>query len=77
MLSAVTREGPAAIGYTLPERIAPGFMLLSTAGSCDHHIPFDWLWDGRLNAELLAATRRSGADQKPRISDQRDEHARR
>jgi hypothetical protein len=41
-----------AIGYALPIGLEPGFVLLAANGSFDRLIPFDWLWDGRLDAEL-------------------------
>jgi hypothetical protein len=53
-MSPAARERLGAIGYTLPERIEAGFFLLTADGNCDRHIPFDWLWDGRLNTELRA-----------------------
>lgn len=53
-ISPAARERLRAIGYTMPEQIEPGFFLLTADGSCARHIPFDWLWDGRLSTELRA-----------------------
>jgi hypothetical protein len=56
-LSAAARERLGAIGFKLPERSEPGFILLSADGSYEQHIPFDWLWNGRLNTRLCARLR--------------------
>ena len=45
-------ERLGAIGFTLPKELEPGFVLLAANGGFDRRMPFDWLWDGRLEAEL-------------------------
>jgi hypothetical protein len=51
-MSPSAHERLRAIGFALPMELEPGFVLLAANGSFDRRIPFDWLWDGRLEAEL-------------------------
>jgi hypothetical protein len=51
-LSPATRRHLEALGYKLPKGIDPGFLLMDGDGGCERHIPFDCIWDGRLDAEL-------------------------
>jgi hypothetical protein len=53
-ISPAERERLGALGYTLPERIESGFLLMNADANCECQIPFECLWDGRLCAELLA-----------------------
>ena len=41
-----------AIGFTLPKDLEPGFVFVGPDGGFDRRLPFEWLWDGRLEAEL-------------------------
>lgn len=53
-MSPAARKRLENIGYTLPDKMEPGFFLLNAGGSCEPYIPFDHLWDGRLSTELRA-----------------------
>jgi hypothetical protein len=51
-MSPAAHQRLGAIGFALPAELDPGFIMLGANESFDRRIPFDWLWDGRLEAEL-------------------------
>lgn len=42
-MQPTARQQLSAIGYALPERIEPGFLLLAADASCERQVPFYWL----------------------------------
>lgn len=48
VMSQVARERLRLIGFTLPERVEPGFFMMGADGSCERHIPFDLEWEAEI-----------------------------